>query len=92
MYQSRSLVGEPARQAIDSILGYDYQIGRDKSDPANVDQIYACRCGSPKCRGSMLWPPKRKRKAAAKKRAPARKSAPRTARKGKGKGKTRARA
>lgn len=28
MYQSRSLVGEPARQAIDSILGYDYQIVR----------------------------------------------------------------
>jgi len=40
-------------------LGYDYQIGRDKNDPPDVDQIYACRCGSPKCRGSMLWPPKR---------------------------------
>ena len=40
-------------------LGYDYQIGRDKNDPPNVDEIYACRCGSPKCRGSMLWPPKR---------------------------------
>lgn len=40
-------------------LGYDYQIGRDKSDPPNVDEIYACRCGSPKCRGTMLWPPKR---------------------------------
>ncbi|MFM1885499.1 MAG: hypothetical protein RL026_656 [Pseudomonadota bacterium] len=53
-------------------LGYDYQIGRDKSDPPNVDEIYACRCGSPKCRGTMLWPPKRpkprkkKRSAAAK--------------------------
>ena len=75
-------------------LGYDYQIGRDKSDPSNVDEIYACRCGSPKCRGSMLWPPKRKKKAAAKKRTPAarksavktsRKVAPKTARKGKGK-------
>jgi uncharacterized protein len=40
-------------------LGYDYQIGRDKNDPANVDEIYACRCGSPKCRGTMLWPAKR---------------------------------
>jgi len=40
-------------------LGYDYQIGRDKDDPANVDQIYACRCDSPKCRGTMLWPAKR---------------------------------
>jgi SET domain-containing protein len=48
-------------------LGYDYQIGREKDDPANVDIIYACRCGSPKCRGTMLWPakrpePKKKRK------------------------------
>ena len=40
-------------------LGYDYQIGREKDDPPNVDEIYACRCGSPKCRGTMLWPPKR---------------------------------
>ncbi|HMA11660.1 MAG TPA: SET domain-containing protein-lysine N-methyltransferase [Steroidobacteraceae bacterium] len=63
-------------------LGYDYQIGRDKSDPPNVDEIYACRCGSPKCRGSMLWPPKRRKKAAARKRTTAaRKPAPKTARK-----------
>ena len=40
-------------------LNYDYQIGRDKNDPADVDVIYACRCGSPKCRGTMLWPAKR---------------------------------
>ena len=39
-------------------LGYDYEIGRDKDDPPNVDEIYACRCGSPHCRGTMLWPPK----------------------------------
>jgi uncharacterized protein len=55
-------------------LGYDYQIGRDKNDPPNVDEIYACRCESPKCRGTMLWPAKRpkpakKRKVAAKKRS-----------------------
>jgi SET domain-containing protein len=37
-------------------LGYDYQIGREKDDPENVDEIYACRCGSPKCRGTMLFP------------------------------------
>jgi len=48
-------------------IGYDYQIGREKDDPENVDIIYACRCGSPKCRGTMLWPakrpePKKKRK------------------------------
>jgi uncharacterized protein len=40
-------------------LGYDYEIGREKDDPDNVDEIYACRCGSPKCRGTMLWPAKR---------------------------------
>ncbi len=40
-------------------LGYDYQIGRERGDPPNVDEIYACRCGSAKCRGTMLWPPKR---------------------------------
>lgn len=40
-------------------LGYDYQIGRSKEDPPNVDEIYACRCGAEKCRGTMLWPPKR---------------------------------
>jgi SET domain-containing protein len=40
-------------------LGYDYEIGREKDDPPNVDEIYACRCGSEKCRGTMLWPPKK---------------------------------
>ena len=40
-------------------LGYDYQIGRERGDPPNVDEIYACRCGAAKCRGTMLWPPKR---------------------------------
>ena len=39
-------------------LGYDYEIGREKDDPPNVDEIYACRCGSPQCRGTKLWPPK----------------------------------
>jgi SET domain-containing protein len=45
-------------------LCYDYQIQREASDPPNVDEVYACRCGSAKCRGSMLWPPKRKSAAA----------------------------
>ena len=59
--------------------GYDYQIGRDRNDPPNVDEIYACRCGSPKCRGSMLWPPLkefRKRQAARKRAAAKRKAGP----------------
>jgi SET domain-containing protein len=40
-------------------LSYDYQIGRERGDPPNIDEIYACRCGSTQCRGTMLWPPKR---------------------------------
>ena len=52
-------------------LGYDYQIGRDTDDPPNVDEIYACRCGAAKCRGTMLWPAKRPKKRPKKRRAPA---------------------
>jgi uncharacterized protein len=47
-------------------LTYDYQIYREKGDPENIDEVFACRCGFPNCRGTMLWPPeepKRKRKA-----------------------------
>jgi uncharacterized protein len=40
-------------------LAYDYQIVREKEDPAEIDEIFACRCGAKKCRGTMLWPPKR---------------------------------
>jgi hypothetical protein len=40
-------------------LAYDYQIQRDPDDPPDVDDIFACRCGSPKCRGSMLEPRRR---------------------------------
>lgn len=49
-------------------LAYDYQIQRDPEDPPNVDEIFACRCGALKCRGSMLVAPKkpRKKKSAAK--------------------------
>jgi len=85
---------EKSRVFIDAIkdipkgaeLGYDYQIGRDRNDPANVDRIYACRCGSPQCRGSMLWPPLKefrrqqaRRRAAARKRAAAKKQGGRAA-------------
>jgi uncharacterized protein len=43
-------------------LNYDYQIGRDRSDPPNADEIFACRCGATSCRGSMLWPPRRRKR------------------------------
>jgi hypothetical protein len=32
---------------------------REKDDPPDIDEIFACRCGAAKCRGTMLWPPKR---------------------------------
>jgi len=53
-------------------LSYDYQIGREKGDPPDIDDIFACRCGAPNCRGTMLTGPKpkqRARKAAARTRA-----------------------
>jgi hypothetical protein len=50
-------------------LAYDYQIQRDKDDPANIDEVFACRCGAEECRGTMLWPAKRPGK---KKKRPAR--------------------
>lgn len=40
-------------------LNYDYQIGRSKDDPPDVDEVFACRCGAATCRGTMLWPAKR---------------------------------
>jgi uncharacterized protein len=40
-------------------LTYDYQIQREADDPPDVDDLFACRCGAPGCRGSMLWPPRR---------------------------------
>jgi SET domain-containing protein len=60
-------------------LAYDYQIERDPEDPPNVDEIFACRCGARKCRGSMLVAPKkpRKKKAAVKHTKIAKKSATR---------------
>ncbi len=40
-------------------LTYDYQIQREADDPPDIDAVFACRCGSERCRGSMLWPPRR---------------------------------
>jgi uncharacterized protein len=75
-------------------LGYDYEIGREKDDPPNVDEIYACRCGSPQCRGTMLWPPKKpepKRRKPAKSRK-SRRPEPATRAKRRGKERSRRRA
>jgi SET domain-containing protein len=40
-------------------LTYDYQIQRERDDPPEIDAIFACRCGFPGCRGTMLWPAQR---------------------------------
>jgi len=47
-------------------LSYDYEIKREKGDPPDVDEIFACRCGAANCRGNMLEErkPPRKRKPA----------------------------
>ncbi len=41
-------------------LTYDYQIQREDDDPPDIDAIFACRCGAPECRKTMLWPTKRR--------------------------------
>ena len=41
-------------------LTYDYQIQRDTDDPPDIDSIFACHCGSQRCRGTMMWPPPRR--------------------------------
>ena len=56
-----------ARRAIEpgEELHYDYRLQLDEGDdPLEYAQEYACHCGMPKCRGTMMWLP-RKRKAAA---------------------------
>ena len=49
-------------------LTYDYQIQRERDDPPDIDTIFACRCGTPGCRGTMLWPPPKKQRAPARTR------------------------
>ncbi len=41
-------------------LSYDYQIQRDAEDPSDVEEIFACACGAPNCRGTMLEPKKKR--------------------------------
>ncbi|HLJ38151.1 MAG TPA: SET domain-containing protein-lysine N-methyltransferase [Steroidobacteraceae bacterium] len=44
-------------------LTYDYQIRRERDDPADIDSVFACHCGARACRGTMMWPRRRKRRA-----------------------------
>lgn len=41
-------------------LAYDYQYERT-NDPGD-EKFYACRCGSPKCRGSIMKPARKRQK------------------------------
>ncbi len=57
-------------------MTYDYQIKREDDDPPGIDEVFACRCGFPECRGTMLWPAAPERPVRAKRRrSPARPSA-----------------
>ncbi|MFZ0501039.1 MAG: SET domain-containing protein-lysine N-methyltransferase [Steroidobacteraceae bacterium] len=44
-------------------MTYDYQIQREHDDPPGIDEVFACHCGFPECRGTMLWPPDPPRRA-----------------------------
>ena len=51
-------------------LAYDYQYERTGDNIAELEKFYVCHCGSDKCRGSIMAPPrKRMRKKAKGKRA-----------------------
>jgi uncharacterized protein len=50
-------------------IAYDYQYERTEDHTEEDEKFYKCLCGSPKCRGSILAPPKKKRKAAKTKRS-----------------------
>ena len=58
-------------------LKYDYSIARDRDDPADIDEVFACRCGVQLCRGTMLWPAQRPRR---RPRRSVQRSAPRSTR------------
>ena len=49
---------EPGRE-----ISYDYMIAREAGDPPDIDTVFACRCGSPACRGTMLLPHDKKTRA-----------------------------
>jgi uncharacterized protein len=60
-------------------LSYDYAYERTSEHTAADEQMYLCRCGSPKCRGTIMAPPKppkkKKKDKAARKQRKAQKKA-----------------
>ncbi|HZR37486.1 MAG TPA: SET domain-containing protein-lysine N-methyltransferase [Nevskia sp.] len=55
-------------------LTYDYGIELEDSDTRRIRQLWACRCGSARCTGTMLKPKKPARKKAQAKKAQAKKA------------------
>lgn len=47
-------------------LAYDYKYERTGPNLAQLEKFYVCHCGSEKCRGSIMAPPKRRKKRRAK--------------------------
>lgn len=43
-------------------LAYDYRYERDPDDGPEREGLYPCRCGTTRCRGTLLAPAKRRRK------------------------------
>lgn len=54
-------------------LTYDYNMEAPSPLPRDWRRRYACRCGAPRCRGTIVVRPRRQRKAAASKQKPKRK-------------------
>lgn len=43
-------------------LTYDYAYERDGTEDETWERVYGCKCGAPTCRGTILAPPKKKRR------------------------------
>jgi SET domain-containing protein len=42
-------------------LCYDYRLSYEGRLSQRAERAFACRCGAPRCRGTMLWRPRAKR-------------------------------
>ena len=72
-------------------LLYDYAYERTKDTTEEDERLYACRCGAPNCRGTILAPPKPKKKRVTKKKAGAKKKGTKSKSKSKSKSKAKRR-
>jgi hypothetical protein len=68
-------------------LFYDYSYEREPDAAPDVESQYPCRCGAPRCRGTILMPPPRRRKRrSASRRSASRRSSKRSSKKAARKG------